>query len=159
MKDCILYQIGQKSCCHRYRSLSSSMCAKHCRRCFRIACFSKNSSLGASKIGFWISRLFTINIFNIPFCDATSQVCGELLNICSSKKCPVLKSGISLIYNGGIWVIVATRDEFELEFSGSSKPELWRFRAELSRAGALQFSSWNRADKITFKFPNFGPVS
>ena len=28
-------------------------------------------------------------------------------------------------------------DEFELEFSGSSEPELWRFRAESSRAGAL----------------------
>ena len=81
MKNCILYQKGQKSCCHWYRSLSSSMCAKHCRRCFRIACFSKNSSLGTSKIGFWISCLFTIHIFNIPFCDETSQVCGELLNI------------------------------------------------------------------------------
>ena len=40
------------------------------------------------------------------------------------------------------------RDGFELEFSGSSKPELWRFRAEPSRAGALQFPSWNRADNI-----------
>ena len=37
-------------------------------------------------------------------------------------------------------------DEFQLEISGSSKPELWRFRAEPSRAGALQFSSWNRAE-------------
>ena len=39
-------------------------------------------------------------------------------------------------------------DEFELEFSGSSEPELGRFRAESSRAGALQFSSQNRADKF-----------
>ena len=29
----------------------------------------------------------------------------------SSKKCPELKSGISLIYNGGIWVILATQME------------------------------------------------
>ena len=52
---------------------------------------------------------------------------------------------------------VITRDEFELEFSGSSEPELWRFRAEPSRAGALQFSSWNRAEiflRSTIKFPN-----
>ena len=41
---------------------------------------------------------------------------------------------------------VLSSDEFELEFSGSSEPELWRVRAESSRAGALQFSSWNRAD-------------
>ena len=38
------------------------------------------------------------------------------------------------------------RDGFELEFSGSSEPELWMFRAEPRRAGTLQFSSWNRAD-------------
>ena len=31
----------------------------------------------------------------------------------------------------------STRDEFELEFSGSSKPELWKFRADPSQAGAL----------------------
>ena len=30
-----------------------------------------------------------------------------------------------------------TRDEFKLEFFGSNEPELWRFRAEPSRAGAL----------------------
>ena len=50
------------------------------------------------------------------------------------------------------------RDEFELEFSGSSEPELWSFRAESSRAGALQFSSWNRAEiflRTTIKFPKF----
>ena len=34
-----------------------------------------------------------------------------------------------------------SRDEFELEFSGSSEPELWMYQAESSRAGALQFSS------------------
>ena len=28
-------------------------------------------------------------------------------------------------------------DEFELDFSGSSEPELWKFQAEPSRAGAL----------------------
>ena len=58
------------------------------------------------------------------------------------------------------WVL--TRDGFELEFSGSSKPELWMFRAEPSRAGTLQFSSWNRAEnflRTTIKFPNFLPVS
>ena len=38
------------------------------------------------------------------------------------------------------------RDEFELEFSGSSRAEIWRFRAEPSQPGALQFLSWNRAD-------------
>ena len=43
---------------------------------------------------------------------------------------------------------VKSRDEFELEFSGSSEPELWRFRAEPSRAGALRFSSWNRAENF-----------
>ena len=32
-------------------------------------------------------------------------------------------------------------DEFELEFSGSSEPELWSFRVDPSQAGALQFSS------------------
>ena len=32
---------------------------------------------------------------------------------------------------------VTSRDAFELEFSGSSEPELLRFRAEPSRAGAL----------------------
>ena len=42
--------------------------------------------------------------------------------------------------------MVCCRDEFELEFSGSSEPELWSFWAESCRAGALQFSSWNRAD-------------
>ena len=50
------------------------------------------------------------------------------------------------------------RDEFELEFSGSSEPELWMCRAESSRAGALQFSSWNRAEfflRTTIKFPKF----
>ena len=47
------------------------------------------------------------------------------------------------IMNG---MYVSTRDEFELEFSGSSEPELWIFRLERARAGALQFSSWNRAD-------------
>ena len=41
-----------------------------------------------------------------------------------------------------------TSDEFELEFSGSSEPELWRIRAESSRAEALQFPSWNRADTM-----------
>ena len=41
---------------------------------------------------------------------------------------------------------IPNRDGFEQEFSGSSEPELWRFRAEPSRAGALQFPSWNRAD-------------
>ena len=45
-----------------------------------------------------------------------------------------------------IWSTVATRDEFELEFFGSSKPELWRFQAKPSQAEALQFSSWNQAD-------------
>ena len=35
--------------------------------------------------------------------------------------------------------MVFTRDEFELEFSGSSKPELGKFRAELSRAGHFNF--------------------
>ena len=34
---------------------------------------------------------------------------------------------------------VVSRDEFELEFSGSSEPELKIFRAESSRAGAFSF--------------------
>jgi hypothetical protein len=50
---------------------------------------------------------------------------------------------------------IPNRDEFEQEFSGSSEPELWRFRAEQSRAGALQFPSWNRADKILTLIINF----
>ena len=36
---------------------------------------------------------------------------------------------------------IAIRDGFELEFFDSSELELQRFRAESSRAGALQFSS------------------
>ena len=60
-----------------------------------------------------------------------------------SQICPLWISsyGYASRYVNLVW------DEFELEFSGLSKPELWRFRAEPSRAGALQFSSWNRADK------------
>ena len=45
------------------------------------------------------------------------------------------------LYNS---IYVDSRDEFELEFSSSSKPELWRFQAKPS--WALQFLSWNRAD-------------
>ena len=41
-------------------------------------------------------------------------------------------------------------DEPELEFSGSSRAELGRFRAELSQTWAIQFSSWNRAEPKTF---------
>ena len=41
---------------------------------------------------------------------------------------------------------VRISDGFELEFFGLSEPELWRFRLERARAGALQFSSWNRAE-------------
>ena len=47
-----------------------------------------------------------------------------------------------------LWTLVTSSDEFELEFSGSSEPELWSFRVDPSQAGALQFSSWNRADNI-----------
>ena len=43
-----------------------------------------------------------------------------------------------------IYLII--RDGFELEFSGSSEPELWIFRLERARAGPLWFSSWNRAE-------------
>ena len=41
---------------------------------------------------------------------------------------------------------IANSDEFKLEFSNSSQVALLRFRAELSLAGALQFSSWNQVD-------------
>ena len=37
----------------------------------------------------------------------------------------------------GNLIYVGTSDEPELEFSGSSRAELGKFRAELSRAGAL----------------------
>ena len=37
-------------------------------------------------------------------------------------------------------------DEPKPKFSSLSKHELWRFQAEPSQAGALQLSSWNRAD-------------
>ena len=47
---------------------------------------------------------------------------------------------------------LATRDEFKLEFSGSSEPELWRFQAEPSW-GTL-FSSWNRADNSDNMYVN-----
>ena len=50
---------------------------------------------------------------------------------------------------------VLTRDEFKLEFSGSSEPKLWRFRVEPSRAGALQFSSWNRAEHFYNQISKF----
>ena len=46
------------------------------------------------------------------------------------------------------------RDEFELEFSGSSELKLGRFRAEPSRAGALWFSSWNQADNSDNMYVN-----
>ena len=42
--------------------------------------------------------------------------------------------------------LLFSSDGFELEFSGSSDPELKIFRAESSRAGAFLFLSWNRAD-------------
>ena len=32
---------------------------------------------------------------------------------------------------------VGTKDDFELEFSGSSEPELWRFRAEPSQGTSV----------------------
>ena len=54
--------------------------------------------------------------------------------------------------------MIISSDGFELEFSGSSELELWSFRAESSRTGALQFSSWNRAEiflRTTIKFPKF----
>ena len=41
---------------------------------------------------------------------------------------------------------VFSRDEFELEFSGSSKPELWRFRAELGH-----FNFWAETELKFFK--------
>ena len=37
-----------------------------------------------------------------------------------------------------LWIV--GRDEFELEFSGSSEPELWRFRAKPSRAELGHFN-------------------
>ena len=43
-----------------------------------------------------------------------------------------------------------TSDEPKLEFSGSSRAELARFRAKPSRAGALLFSSWNQAEPKFF---------
>ena len=64
--------------------------------------------------------------------------------------------------------MIVIRDEFKLEFSSSSKPELWSFQAEPSQAGALKFSSLNRADntdnmpvkklQILNLFPNFASV-
>ena len=57
-----------------------------------------------------------------------------------------------------LWTLVTSSDEFELEFSGSSEPELWSFRVDPSQAGALQFSSWNRAEiflRTTIKFSKF----
>ena len=44
-------------------------------------------------------------------------------------------------YKTDLGVTILLSDEFELEFSGSSEPELWSFQVDPSRAGALQFSS------------------
>ena len=41
------------------------------------------------------------------------------------------------------------RDEFELEFSSSSKPEMWRFQAEPSQAWAIQFRAKNELTILT----------
>ena len=49
-------------------------------------------------------------------------------------------------YRMYVYPTLISSDEPEPEFSSSSRAELWRFRAEPSRAGALQFPSWNRAD-------------
>ena len=71
---------------------------------------------------------------------------------------PLIKHGISLLFLLPLYWTSVSSDGFELEFSGSSEPELWKFRAESSRAGALQFSSWNRAEiflRTTIKFPKF----
>ena len=44
-------------------------------------------------------------------------------------------------YKTDLGVNILLSDEFELEISGSSEPELWSFQVDPSRAGALQFSS------------------
>ena len=67
-------------------------------------------------------------------------------NLTHPQICKINVHQIVLYEHKSSQMSLISRDEFELEFSGSSEPELWRFRAEPSRAGALQFSSWNRAD-------------
>ena len=73
-------------------------------------------------------------------------------------------------FNFMVWISIdgplSGRDEFELEFSGSSEPELWRFRAEL---GHFNFRAETELTILTifvsknliffYKFPNFAPVS
>ena len=44
--------------------------------------------------------------------------------------------------------IVGNSDEFELKFPKLSQAKLKMFQAQLSQAGAFQFSSWNQADKM-----------
>ena len=55
----------------------------------------------------------------------------------------------------GSFDYILTSDEFELKFSSSSQAELWRFRAEPSQAGALQFPSWNRAEIFLSPIKNY----
>ena len=64
---------------------------------------------------------------------------NDRLNQKHSFKC-------KLVLTKWTYVYCHCSDEPEPEFSSSSEPELWSFRAEPSRAGALQFPSWNRAD-------------
>ena len=66
------------------------------------------------------------------------------------------------------YYILPSRDGFELEFSGSSEPELWRFRAEPSRAEPSWSTSvselkpswiYTSLSSNFFQFPNFASVS
>ena len=54
-----------------------------------------------------------------------------------------------------IHTYVHISDEFEVEDSSSSPAKLWRFQAEPSQAGALQFLSWNGADNTDNMYINF----
>ena len=59
---------------------------------------------------------------------------------------------------------LGSSDEFELEFSGSSEPVLWRFRAELSRAGHFNFRAETELTILTIcmsknsKFFTYFPI-
>ena len=65
------------------------------------------------------------------------------------------------LYNS---IYVDSRDEFELEFSSSSKPELWRFRVEPSRAGHFNFWAETELTMLTMcmsknsKFLTYFPI-
>jgi hypothetical protein len=89
------------------------------------------------------TQLYTRLIYCPPKCFAPYfyQYFYENTSVCIHWAVPIQ-----------IWMLT-TRDEFELEFSGSSEPELWMFRAEPSW-GTLIFEL-----KPSWQFRQYVPLS